>query len=214
MGISIYQQGKWVNKIFKQYKVIDDVAEIIQKKVHNDQMKAICWVIKKMFDNEWGSDFYNRRIKCPTERSRRGREFVLMKENKDFVEKAFVGDITEKYLIMNILLYKYHDEINSQNEKEYMYNDECIYHPSLVHPLLHGAVYKYRIHELNKGDNKKFWKIIYRFRVNKLYGKKIYKNSEMKEILDENGWIYNSKAKKIDLVNIFWKNQYEQARIF
>ena len=204
MGISIYQQGVWVNKIFKQYKVIDDVAEIIQKKVHNDQMKVICWVIKKMFDNEWGGYFYKNDCEGCKERSRRGREFVNKKENKHFVEKAFVGDITEKYLIMNILLYKHHGKID-RNDLKYLhrYNDECIYHPLFSV----DGVYIYRIHELCKGDNKKFWKTIYRFRVNKLYGKMKYTNSKMKEILDENEWSYNSKAKKIDLVNLFWKSK-------
>ena len=204
MGISIYQQGVWVNKIFKQYKVIDDVAEIIQKKVHNDQMKVICWVIKKMFDNEWGGYFYKNDCECCKERSRRGREFVNKKENKHFVEKAFVGDITEKYLIMNILLYKHHGKIDREDLKcLFRYNDECIYHPLFSV----DGVYKYRIYELCKGDNKKFWKTIYRFRVNKLYGKMKYTNSKMKEILDENEWSYNSKAKKIDFVNLFWKSK-------
>ena len=202
MGISIYQQGIWVNKIFKQYKVIDDVAEIIQKKVHNDQMKLICWVIKKMFDNEWGSEF-DGYCKCsPRERSRRGREFVNKKENKHFVEKAFVGDITEKYLIMNILLYKHHDMIDWDDFKyQYRYDNKCIYYPSFSE----DGYYEYRLHALGKFN--KFWKTIYRFRVNKFYSRKIYTNSEMKEILHENEWIYNSKAKKIDLVNMFWKNK-------
>tara|TARA_R110001592_G_scaffold7515_1_gene41994 strand:+ start:485 stop:1117 length:633 start_codon:yes stop_codon:yes gene_type:complete len=206
MGISIYQQGKWVNKIFKQYKVIDDVAEIIQKKVHNDQMKAICWVIKKMFDNEWGGHFYRNDGECLKERARRCREFVNKKENKHFAKRAFVGDITEKYLIMNILLYDNHDEYYYAGNREkthYRYNNECIYHPSFSV----DGIYKYRIHELCKGDNKKFWKTIYLFRVNKLYGKMKYTNSKMKEILDENEWSYNSKAKKIDLVNLFWKSK-------
>ena len=206
MGISIYQQGVWVNKIFKQYKVIDDVAEIIQKKVHNDQMKVICWVIKKMFDNDWGAgNYYINDCECCKERARRCREFVNKKENKHFVEKAFVGDITEKYLIMNILLYENHDllDYHSIYKTHYRYYDECIYHPSFSV----DGVYKYRIHELCKGDNKKFWKTIYRFRVNKLYGKMKYTNSKMKEILDENEWSYNSKAKKIDFVNLFWKSK-------
>ena len=201
MGISIYQQGKWVNKIFKQYKVIDDVAEIIQKKVHNDQMKAICWVIKKMFDNEWGSEFDC--FDSANQRTIRGREFVYNDENKDFVEKAFVGDITKKYLIMNILLYKYHNKICFRTgQAGNRYDDVCIYHP----PSTDG-VYKYRIYELWDVDNEKIWKTIYRFRVNKLYGEKLYTNSEMKKILDENEWSYNSKAKKIDLVNLFWKKK-------
>ena len=205
MGINIYQQGVWVNKIFKQYKVIDDVAEIIQKKVHNDQMKVICWVIKKMFDNEWGGEF-DSLYSC-NERTRRSREFVYNDENKHFVEKAFVGDITKKYLIMNILLYKHHDETYydgwGQFKKHYRYKDECIYHASFSV----NGVYKYRINELLDVDNGKIWKTIYHFRVNKLYGRKIYTNSEMKKILGENWWSYSSKAKKIDLVNIFWKSE-------
>ena len=167
-------------------------------------MKLICWVIKKMFDNEWGSEFDGYGKCSPRERSRRGREFVNKKENKHFVEKAFVGDITEKYLIMNILLYKHHGKIDREDLKcLFRYNDECIYHPLFSV----DGVYKYRIHQLHKANNPYRWKSISCFRVNKYYRKKIYKNREMKEILDENEWSYNSKAKKIDFVNLFWKSK-------
>ena len=202
MGVSIRQQGKWVNEIFKQYKVIDDVAEIIQKKVHNDQMKIICWVIKKMFHNEW-SDGFSEKLTNENyqEFSMRGKEFVYNDKNKHFVEKAFFGDITKKYLIMNILLYQHHEKkLTCGRIIKYCghrYCDLCIYHPSFIE-----GIYTWRFHALQSLN--KFWKTIHHFRINKFYGRKIYTNSEMKKILDENDWIYNSKAKKIDLVNIFW----------
>ena len=45
MVLSQYRTGKYVELVFKQYDVIDDIKEVISRRVHNDKMKVICWVI-------------------------------------------------------------------------------------------------------------------------------------------------------------------------
>jgi len=49
MPLSSYRTGTYINRVYKKYNVIDDIAELIDKKVHNDRMKIICWVIENVF---------------------------------------------------------------------------------------------------------------------------------------------------------------------
>jgi hypothetical protein len=46
MPLSLYRTGSYIDKTFKQYRLCDDIAEMIYKRIHNDQMKVICFVIK------------------------------------------------------------------------------------------------------------------------------------------------------------------------
>jgi len=48
MPLSLYRTGTYINRVFKKYNVIDDIAELIDKQVHKDRMKIICWVIEKV----------------------------------------------------------------------------------------------------------------------------------------------------------------------
>jgi len=48
MPLSLYRTGTYINRVYKKYNVIDDIAEIIDKQVHKDRMKIICWVIEKV----------------------------------------------------------------------------------------------------------------------------------------------------------------------
>jgi hypothetical protein len=48
MPLSLYRTGSYIDKTFKQYRLCDDIAEMIYKRIHNDQMKVICFVIKKL----------------------------------------------------------------------------------------------------------------------------------------------------------------------
>jgi len=48
MPLSLYRTGTYINRVYKKYNVIDDIAELIDKQVHKDRMKIICWVIEKV----------------------------------------------------------------------------------------------------------------------------------------------------------------------
>jgi len=83
MPLSLYRTGTYINRVFKKYNVIDDIAELIDKQVHKDRMKVICWVIEKTF----GMYSHINNIK--------------KNKHKKFLDKAFVN--TNKILIASII---------------------------------------------------------------------------------------------------------------
>ncbi len=98
MPLSLYRTGTYINRVYKKYNVIDDIAEMIDKQVHKDRMKIICWVIEKTFG------MYSH-INNNTKNN-----------HKKFLDKAFVN--TNKTLIGSVINCNWY---NAERQRKLVY---------------------------------------------------------------------------------------------
>lgn len=186
MGVKPLRTGKWINKIWKQYDVIDDIAFLIEKKIHNDQMKVICWIIDQIF---------NRR--CET-----------YGNHKDKIIEKFIG--IQSKICDNIINANY-NKFNRYNRTEYEHDaseGKIHYYPitdSMYNKM--GLTKKvgreskwFSIMTLHLKQFDKTWIDKNGFKLNKGLTR-----DNMKYILDKNNVKYNKKDTKTQLIKKYFE---------
>lgn len=107
MPLSLYRTGTYINRVYKKYNVIDDIAEIIDKQVHKDRMKIICWVIEKVIGKS------KNLLKQKNPEVSRNYDH---KDMKIFKEKAFFNNTQFTRNLISCEWYNINDKHTYMNE--------------------------------------------------------------------------------------------------
>tara|TARA_B110000259_G_C14017657_1_gene401936 strand:+ start:2257 stop:2784 length:528 start_codon:yes stop_codon:yes gene_type:complete len=112
MVLSDIRTGTYIGRIYKKYRVVDDISEKISKFIHNDYMKVICWVMKELL-----------RLSILNKNDDGYDKGIRYNNKKKFMEKAFLYNCDTKVLLEHIA-HSEKTKLESLNYMDWGYYDK------------------------------------------------------------------------------------------